>query len=129
MNVDFDAVLGVFVSFLVLAAPIAGFITKAVDFVRNLIDPSGTKPKVLWQVLAFVFGVAICLGWGFNPFSGLVRSIPALAENSNFDGIAGQILSGLAAGAMASFWHEKLDQWHSAALANKASAGAVIRTR
>jgi hypothetical protein len=106
-----DPVTGAFTAFLVAALPMAVLVTKGVDTIRNLVDPTARFPKVIWNVVAFVVGVAICLGWGFNPVAGLAAAVPALSNGSALTGTAGEILSGLALGAMAGFWHEKLDQW------------------
>jgi len=94
-----------FTAFLVLAVPIAVGVTKAVDLVRNAIDPNDSIPKVVWNILAFVFGVALCIGWQVNLASA------AGLKQSSLAGTAGQILTGLALGAMASFWHEAMDAW------------------
>jgi hypothetical protein len=106
-----EAVTGVFIAFLVAAVPLALLVTKAVDTVRNLIDRADTMPKVVWNVLAFAFGAGLCLGWQYNLVGTLSHAVPALTNSTRFDGIAGQLLTGLAVGAMASFWHEKLSAW------------------
>lgn len=123
-----DNVTGVFIAFLVAAVPLAVLVAKVVDTVRNLIDNADSVPKWVWNVLALVVGVLICLGWGFNLVATLARSIPAFEGNDWADGVAGQILTGLAIGAMAGFWHEKMDQWSSAAKANRAVATANTTT-
>lgn len=121
-----ENVTGVFIAFLAAAGPLAILVTKAVDAIRNLVGDNGanTRLRIVWQAAGFVLGVGLCLGWGYNPVSALAHAIPALAENSRLDGVAGQVLSGLAIGAMSSFWHEKLDQWSSAAKVNKTAAGS-----
>jgi hypothetical protein len=128
MNIDLDMVIGAFTAFLVAAVPIAVLVTKVTDMVRNLVDPTATRlPKVTWNVVPFVVGAAICVGWGFNPVAALANTVPALADGFNsLDGIAGQLLSGLAVGAMASFWHEKLDEWSQRADLNRAAAHGTL---
>lgn len=124
-----EASFAAFTAFLLAAGPVSVGVTKVVDFLRNLIDPAGTRvPKVGWNVAAVVVGVAFCLGWGFNPFEALVQSIPALQESSSFEGAGGEIFSGLVVGGMAGFWHEKLDQWSSSAKASRAAAGQLPKT-
>lgn len=112
---DLSGVTGALTAFLIAAVPLALLVTKAVDTTRNLIDGGDSFPKVVWNVAAFVFGLVLCLGWQFNPVAGLAAAIPALSDSSALTGVAGQILSGLAIGAMAGFWHEKLDLWSSTA--------------
>ena len=116
-----EDVTGVFVAFLLAAGPLALLVTKAVDTVRNLVDAAGAMPKFVWNLAAFVFGVVLCLGWGYNLVSTLAHSIPALSQNTAFDGVWGQVLTGMAVGAMAGFWHEKLDEWSSTASAARAA--------
>lgn len=120
-----NEVTGVFVAFLVAAVPLALSVTKAVDLVRSLVDPDPLNPrlpKASWIVLAFALGVGLCVGWQFNLMATLAHSIPALANSSHLDGFAGQFLTGLSVGGMSGFWHQKLDQWHSAALVDKSTA-------
>jgi hypothetical protein len=115
-----EDVFGAFTAFLVAALPLAVLVTKAVDTVRNLVG-SVTVPKWVWNVLALGLGVLLCLGWGFNLFDALTKAIPALAESDALSGTLGSVLTGLAVGAMAGFWHEKMDEWSSIAKANKTS--------
>ena len=112
-----EEAFAVLTTFLVAALPVAVGVTKAVDAVRNLVDPDDSLPKVVWNLLAFAIGVAFCLGWNFNLFAPLAASIPALKDSGLASGNAGEIATGLAIGAMGGFWHEKLDQWHSQARA------------
>jgi len=116
-----DNVTAVFVAFLAAALPLAVLVTKVVDTARNLFDGDDSAPKWVWNVLALAAGVALCLGWGFNLVDALAKAIPALADNSWSAGVGGQILTGLAIGAMAGFWHEKMDQWSTTATANRAA--------
>jgi hypothetical protein len=118
-----EAVFGVFTTFLVAAIPLAVGVTKAVDLVRSLADPTARLPKATWIVAGFVGGLGLALGWQFNLVSTLSHAVPALADSSRFDGVTGQILTGLAIGGMSSFWHEKLDQWSGTAKVNHHLAG------
>lgn len=119
-----DEVTGVFVAFLIAVVPLALLVTKGVDFVRNLFDSSGRAPKWVWNVVAFGLGILLAMGWEYNLVTTLAHAIPALADNTALDGFWGQVLTGMAIGATAGFWHEKLDQWSSAAKANRAVAVA-----
>lgn len=121
-----EQVTGVFVAFVIAAGPLALLTTKGVDLIRNLIDATGRFPRFVWNLVAFVVGVAICVGWGYNLVAIAAASIPAIANSTAFNGLSGEILTGLAVGAMAGFWHEKLDQWHSAAVADRAAAVVVV---
>ena len=116
-----DNVTGVFVAFLVAALPLAVLVAKIVDTVRNLLS-SVAVPKVVWNLVALGVGVLVCLGWGYNLVATLAHAIPATSQSSSFDGTMGQIVTGMAVGAMAGFWHEKMDQWSSAAKASRAVA-------
>lgn len=116
-----DNVLGVFTAFLVAVVPLALLVTKGVDFLRNLLDKGDTLPKWLWNLVAFGLGVLLCIGWEFNLVSTLAHSIPALAENTALDGFWGQVVTGMAVGATAGFWHEKLDEMSSNAKLARAS--------
>lgn len=107
----FSATISALVATLVLAGPVAIAVTKLVDFCRNLFDQSDRLPPWVWNVLAFGFGVALCLGWGINLMGGIVSTIPALAESDALNGTAGTILTGLLVGGAAGFWHGKLQQY------------------
>jgi hypothetical protein len=105
-----EAVFAAFTVFVVAAVPLAIGVTKAVDTLRNLLDKDDGAPKVVWNLVALVLGLGVCLGWQFNYLSALVDAIPALANETRLDGVAGQALTGITVGAMAGFWHEKMDQ-------------------
>jgi hypothetical protein len=114
-----EAAFTTLTTFLIAALPLAVGVTKVVDAVRNLIDSDDSFPKFVWNLVAFVVGVAFCLGWNFNLFAPLVESIPALKDSGLADGTAGEVLTGVAIGAMGGFWHEKLDEWSAKAKAAK----------
>jgi hypothetical protein len=121
MNEAFAA----FTAFLIAALPLSVGVTKIVDTVRNLL---GTKeaavPKVVWNILALVVGVAVALGFEINLLAPISAAIPAL-KDWTVDPTAGEIITGLALGGMAGFWHEKMDQWSSEAKAAKAEGGTT----
>ncbi len=93
-------------------------VTKVVDALRKL-DKDDDKPKILWQIAAFVVGVIIALGFGVNVFES------DFAGHSWATGISGQLLTGLAIGAAGSGWHEVLDALSGAAKAGKENAGLL----
>ena len=111
-----EAFGGVLTAFLVAALPLAVTVTKVVDLIRNLVDPTDKLPKVLWSVLALVVGILMALGFEINLLSPITAAIPALKDWAPND-TAAEILSGAAIGALGSFWHEKLDLWSSQAKA------------
>lgn len=104
---DTADVLAAFVALGVAIGPISILVTKMVDFARNLLDASATYPKAVWNAAAFVIGVVVCVGWGYNVFAPFVDLVPALRDSTALDGLAGQVLTGLATGAMAGGWHER----------------------
>jgi len=116
-----DNVLGVFTAFLAAVVPLALLVTKGVDFLRNLLDKGDTWPKWVWNLVAFGLGILMCVGWEFNLISAIASSIPALADNTALNGFWGQVVTGMAVGATAGFWHEKLDEMSSNAKAARAS--------
>ena len=97
-----------FTAFLVAIGPVAIFVTKAVDFIRSF-DKGDTWPKALWIVSALAIGVVTALITGEN-FVGLIVGLkPEVVER--LQGVTGEVLTGLAIGGMASFWHEPLSGW------------------
>lgn len=113
MNEAFAA----FTAFLIAALPLAVGVTKIVDTVRNLFgDAQANVPKWVWNVLALVVGVAFALGFEVNLFAPIAAAIPALKDWSP-DSTMAEIATGLSIGAMAGFWHEKMDEWSSEAKA------------
>ena len=108
---------GVLTAFLIAALPLAVTVTKVTDFVRNLLGKAEAKvPKWAWNLLALVLGVIIALGFEINLIAPIAAAIPALKDWTP-DSTMAAILSGLAIGAMGSFWHEKMDEWSSRAKA------------
>ena len=120
-----DQVIAVFTAFLTAALPLSVGVTKFTDLCRNLFDSSGAAPRFVWNVVPFVGGVGLCVGWQFNLVGALAHSIPALVTSSSLDGVAGQVLTGLAVGGMAGLWHNKLEQWASAAKLSTAKTASA----
>jgi hypothetical protein len=107
-------------AFLVAVGPLAIMVTKTVDTLRNLTPD--TDRKWVWNIAAFTIGVAYCLLFGMN-LAGEVAFQPAVA--GALTGVWGQVLTGLAIGATASFWHEQLDRTSSRAKEARANAAAT----
>jgi hypothetical protein len=97
-----------FTAFLAAIGPVAILLTKGVDFVRGF-DKGDTWPKQIWIALALAGGVAAALVTGTN-FVHLISGIDPGVQSS-LSGEAGKVVTGLAIGAMACFWHEPLSGW------------------
>jgi hypothetical protein len=117
-----EQVTAVFAAFLIAVGPLAIGVTKAVDLIRNVADKNDTWPKWSWNVAAFVLGAGVAVGWGYNLVAAVAHQIPALSTSSSLDGVAGQLLTGVAIGAVASYWHERMDIASSAAKIGKMPA-------
>lgn len=107
-------------AFVLAFGPGAIGITKLVDAVRSF-DKNQDWPKLLWVGLALAFGVVICLVFQINIIAGLVAQLPSFSGSHALDGVAGQVVTGLAMGGTASYWHERMDLASSTA---KAAEGA-----
>ena len=117
-----ETAFAAFTAFLVAALPLAVGVTKVVDLIRNLIDPSGKFPKAVWSAVAILAGIGLALGWGFNLFEPLIAAIPALEKSGLATGEWAEVATGIAIGGMAGFWHERLDEWSSRAKAERPAA-------
>jgi len=94
------------VAFLVAAGPLAILVTKSVDFLRNAFDKEDKyKGSWVWNVAAFAIGAGYCLGFAVN-LAATIALRPELA--TRLTGVWGEVLTGLAVGAVASFWHEQM---------------------
>lgn len=106
---DTQAIVGVFTAFLFAIGPLALLTERAVTFLKTLLgDLVKNAPAVVWLVAGFAVALGICLGWQYNFIATLAHSIPAMTDKSTFDGVSGQVLTGLSVGAAAGFWHEKI---------------------
>lgn len=118
-----EGALEALVAFVIAVGPMAITVTKIVDTIRNAFDSGGSAPPVVWNLTAFAVGVGVALLWQFNFVIPLLQAVPALANHtSNLEGIAGQVLTGLGIGAVASGWHEKFDELSSKAKLNRLHA-------
>ena len=113
------------------AAPVAIIVglaltvTKAVDFVRNLPWFKGKYVgSWVWNAVAFIFGIALCVGWQHSFVNDLFAQVPALSQ-VNLGSGAGYVLSGLLLGGLSGFGHELLDALSSIANRNDAQAAAT----
>jgi len=102
-------------AFLVAVGPLAILVTKTVDTVRNI--AGDISAKWLWNVLAFAVGVLYCVLFAVN-LVGNIAFRPEVA--SRLTGTWGEVLTGLAIGGTASFWHE-----HLSATSARSKAGGV----
>lgn len=91
-------------------------VTKVTDFIRNLFDKNDSLPKWVWNVVPLGLGVATALLYELN-YSDLIPNLPPKLQG--LEGVSGQIVTGLALGAVASFWHELMDYWSSSAKLKK----------
>lgn len=102
-------------------------VTKVVDFIRNL---PWFKDKFVgswvWNAVAFVVGIALCVGWQHSFINDLAHQVPALAT-VNFTGTMGYILSGLLLGGVSGFGHELLSALSSIQTKNESIAAANNR--
>lgn len=105
---------------LAFVATPAALVTKAVDLVRAF-DKQDTWPKALWIALAFVFGVAVALVFLLNAVGPVLEALPRFSDKT-LSPTAGQVLTGLAIGGVASGLHELFDKWSSAAKESRAIA-------
>lgn len=115
-------------AFLIAVGPLSIIVTKLVDVLRNAFDRTDPVtgaprfPKVTWNFASFVIGVGVCLLWQAD-YHDLVPGLPPVL--ASLSGVQGQILTGLALGAVASGWHEVLDAISSTATEKRAEAGKV----
>jgi hypothetical protein len=111
----FGAATAALTALVAIALPLSVGVAKVVDFIRNLFgDNQPNIPSWVWNVVAFVVGVAAAVGWGINLLSAVVATVPALADKAGTNDTLGQILTGLILGGMAGFWHDKMAQWAAA---------------
>jgi Na+/H+ antiporter NhaD/arsenite permease-like protein len=90
-------------------------VTKAVDFIRNLPMFKGKYVgSWIWNAVAFVAGIVLCVGWQHSFINDLAHQVPALTT-VNFTGNMGYVLSGLLLGGLSGFFHELLDALSSVA--------------
>jgi hypothetical protein len=122
MNEAFAA----FTAFLIATLPLAVGVTKVVDTIRNLFGTAQANvPKWVWNVLALVIGVLTAVGFEINLLAPIAAAIPALKDWSP-DSTMAEILTGISIGAMAGFWHEKMDEWSSIAKSEQPAAGTQV---
>jgi hypothetical protein len=116
-----------FAAVLALISGLSLVITKVVDFIRNL---PWFKDKFVgswvWNAVAFVAGIALCVGWNKNFVGDLMRVVPALAGDADsLKGFSGELLSGMLLGGLSGFAHELLDALSGVASRAHTQAGPV----
>jgi len=122
-----ENVVGVFTAFLVAIGPLAILVERAVTAFRLMVGTDRyMKANWIWIVLPFIVGIGLCLGWEFNLAATLAKSIPAMANTTRFDGTAGEILTGLAVGAVAGPWHEKIQELNTRSKAHVAMTESPV---
>jgi hypothetical protein len=121
MEASFGPAIAALAALILVAGPLAVGVTKVTDFIRNAGDREDTWPTWVWNVVPMVLGVALCVGWGINLLAAVVAAVPALSDQAGTQDTLGQVLTGVIIGAMAGFWHGKLDQWSAWAEAERMS--------
>ena len=112
-----------FTALLAGLAALALVVTKTLDIIKSFLH---VDHPAFWQTLALVVGVAYCVGWQINVTAQALALVPALAEHSSkLSGVAGEVLTGLTAGAFAGFWHEVLDSLRASAGKNPETPPAM----
>jgi hypothetical protein len=100
------------VAFLVAAGPLALMVTQTVDM---LLNAGLNVPSWMKNALAFIVGVGYCLLFGVN-LMGTIAFRPEVA--ARLEGVWGEVITGLAIGAVAGFWDRHLDAKAAEATAN-----------
>jgi hypothetical protein len=114
-----DSFAGVLAAIIILGAAV----TKSVDLVRNAVDKDATMPPVTWNILAFVVGVAYCVGWQIDMTPAIISLIPSLADQSSrLSGVSGQVLTGMLAGGASGFAHDLFQNLSAGAALKRAKA-------
>jgi hypothetical protein len=98
-----------FAAYLAVILALGVTVTKAVDLIRNAIDPRDAVPKFVWNVAAFGVGIVFALGWSVDIINPGLALIPAIGEKTIVGSTAAEVLSGFVLGGVAGFWHEALD--------------------
>jgi hypothetical protein len=117
--------------FAVLLAVIAALsltATKIVDLIRNVpMFKDRWIGSWVWNVVALVVGLAMCLGWEINLAESAAKLVPALTDQvEKFSGTTGQFLTGLVVGGGSGFFHELLDALSGVASRDHAEAAVEI---
>jgi len=81
-------------------------VTKTIDFIRAF-DKNYAAPIWVWIGGSFLVGIAYTLGWHVNYVDAVTHLVPALV-NAHIGTHTGEVLTGLAFGAGADFWHKVL---------------------
>jgi hypothetical protein len=103
-----EQVTAVIAAFVLAFGPLAIGDTKLVDGVRHIFekDPNAPLPKYLWIGLAMGIAVASCVLFNINTIAPVIALVPRFAD-ATLNATTGQVLTGVATGGMASYWHSK----------------------
>lgn len=101
-----------------LVTAVGLMVTKLVDTVRNAVGDTGDKPKALWNVLAIVLGIVVCVLWRVDAFE-------ALEAGTRVGGVPGEVFTGFVVAGVSSGWHEVLDNISSGAKAKAPKKGTA----
>jgi hypothetical protein len=101
-----EQVTAVLAAFVLAFGPLAVGDTKLVDGARAVFDKDKARPPWVWIALAMIFGLVVCILFQINAVAPVIALVPAFADKTLND-VAGQILTGLGVGGMASYWHAK----------------------
>lgn len=122
---QFAPVFALLVGAVVAFGPGSIAITKLVDGVRSF-DAGDTWPKGLWIGLSLGLGVLVCVLFQVNLVDALIKQVPAVSTSTVLAGVWGQVVSGLAIGATASYHHERMDKNSMQASEARRAAGLPI---
>jgi hypothetical protein len=116
----FALIAGLVVTF----GPLAIGLTKLVDGIRSIVDrtPESPWPDWVWILVAFVIGIAVCLGFEINVADALIQSVPAFDQSTALEGVWGSVFTGAGMAGMASYWHNNMKVKSAKAAEAKANA-------
>jgi hypothetical protein len=72
--------------------------------------------------VAFVIGIAVCLGFEINVADALIQSVPAFDQSTALEGVWGSVFTGAGMAGMASYWHNNMKVKSAKAAEAKANA-------
>lgn len=101
-----EQVTAVIAAFVLAFGPLAIGDTKLVDGVRHIFDKDKVRPGYVWIGLAMGIAVASCVLFNINTIAPVIALVPRFAD-ATLNDTTGQVLTGIATGGMASYWHSK----------------------
>lgn len=124
----FSQVFALLAGVVIIFGPLAVGLTKLVDMVRNMVDPTGVRfagARWVWNVLALVLGLVVALVFEMNVMAQVLDLIPQFSDSTALDGVVGQVLTGVGMAGMASYHHETMDRKSAEA---KVLQAQIVRT-